>query len=118
MTSSITPITAASNSDGTTTSGEREHRLHGVTALRGIEARALISLGMDALGEAHTVGHDMHHAIYDKNASISDADLQDRLGEVLTCMEAAEHYLLMLGSVFEERPRHNHAGDTASSPVH
>ena len=117
MTSSITPITAASNGTGTTTNGDREHRQHGVTALRNIEAKALISLGMDALSEAHTVGHDIHHAIYDNNASISDADLQDTLGEVLTCMETAEHYLLMLGSIFEERPRHANARDPESSPA-
>ena len=80
--------------------------------LRGRERpEALISLGLDALSEASNLGHDMHAVIYDKNASTSDPELQDQLAEVLTCLETAEHYLLMLGSVFEEHPARNAAAD-------
>jgi hypothetical protein len=104
MTSSITPVTAASNGGDTTTS-EGERPDHGLRKLRDREAKALISLGVDALNEACSLGHDMHSAIYDKNASTaSHPQLQDQLAEVLTCLETAEHYLFMLGSVFEEHP--------------
>jgi hypothetical protein len=57
---------------------------------------------MDALGEAHHMGHHLHSAVYDEKASTSNAELQDTLAEALTCMGRAEHYLLMLGSNFEE----------------
>src|SRR5436190_13167954 len=103
MTSGITPITnATSNGADTGTAGERKPREHGMTVVREREAKALISLGMDALGEAHHLGHQLHSAIYDKEASTSNTELQDTLAEALTCMERAEHYLLMLGSNFEE----------------
>jgi hypothetical protein len=104
MTSGITQITAAS--DGADTAQRpADERTYGLAVLRGREAKALISLGMDALGEAHNVGHDLHTAIYDDSTSTPGAELQDQLAEVLTCMETAEHYLLMLGSVFDEHPR-------------
>jgi hypothetical protein len=73
--------------------------------LRGREAKALVSLGMEALGEAHSVGHDLHTAIYDSNGSTPGAELQVQLAEALACLETAEHYLLMLGSVVGEQPR-------------
>ena len=107
MTSNITPITAASNGGDTTTASEPERPRHGLPALREKEARELVSLGMDALGEAHSVGHDLHQAIYDSNSSTSGAELEDQLAEVLTCLETAEHYLFMLGSVFEEHANRN-----------
>jgi hypothetical protein len=103
MTSGITSITAASHGEDTAQRQATE-RTYGLAVLRGREAKALISLGMEAIGEAHSVGHDLHTAIYDKN-SAPGAGLQDRLAEVLACMETAEHYLLMLGSVFDENPR-------------
>jgi len=104
MTSSITPITSASsNGADTSTAGKQEPREHGMTVVRDREAKALISLGMDALSEAHHVGHDLHSAVYDSKASVSNPELQQSLAEVLTCMERAEHYLLMLGSTFEEQ---------------
>jgi hypothetical protein len=104
MTSGITQITAVSDGEDTA-QRQTAKREHGLAVLRGREAKALISLGMDALGEAHSVGHDLHQAIYDRNGSTSGAELEEQLAEVLTCMETAEHYLLMLGSVFDERPR-------------
>jgi hypothetical protein len=104
MTSSINPITnASSNGADTSTAGKQKPREHGMTVVRDREAKALISLGNDALGEAFHVGHDLHSAIYDSTASVSNAALQQTLAEVLTCMERAEHYLLMLGSTFEEQ---------------
>ena len=104
MTSGITQITAASDGEDAAQRPATE-RTYGLAVLRDREAKALISLGMDALGEAHSVGHDLHQAIYDRNSGTSGAELQEQLAELLTCMEAAEHYLLMLGSVFDERPR-------------
>jgi hypothetical protein len=104
MTSGITQITAVSDGEDTAQRPANE-RTHGLTVLRGREAKALIHIGMEALGEAHSVGHDLHQAIYDRDASAPGAELQEQLAELLTCMEAAEHYLLMLGSVFDERPR-------------
>ena len=104
MTSGITQTTAVSDGEDTAQRPASE-RTYGLAVLRDREAKALISLGMDALGEAHSVGHDLHQAIYDRNSSTSGAELEEQLAEVLTCMETAEHYLLMLGSVFDERPR-------------
>jgi hypothetical protein len=34
-------------------------------------------------------------------------ELKEQLTEALTCLETAEHYLFMLGSVFEEHPAQN-----------
>jgi hypothetical protein len=104
MTSGITSITAASDGEDTAQRQATE-RTYGLAVLRSREAKALISLGMDAIGEAHSVGHDLHTAIYDRNTSTPGADLQDQLAEVLACLETAEHYLLMLGSVVGEQPR-------------
>jgi hypothetical protein len=104
MTSAITSITAASDDEDTAQRQATECR-YGLAVLRGREAKALISLGMDALGEAHSVGHDLHTAVYDTDTSAPGAELQDQLAELLACLETAEHYLLMLGSVFDEHPR-------------
>jgi hypothetical protein len=103
MTSGITSITAASDGEDTAQRQATE-RTYGLAVLRGREAKALISLGMEAVGEAHSVGHDLHQAIYDKNCT-PGAELLDQLAEALACLETAEHYLLMLGSVFDEHPR-------------
>lgn len=115
MTSSITPITTASGkSADTSTTGERTPREHGMAVVRDREAKALISLGMDALSEAFHVGHKLHSAIYDTQASKTSAELQDTLAETLTCIERAEHYLLMLGSNFEENTPSEGAGNSWS----
>jgi uncharacterized protein involved in exopolysaccharide biosynthesis len=102
----ITPITAASN-DGDTTHAQAERPRHGLPALREREARELVSLGMDALHEASQVGHDMHSVLYGENVTASYPQLQAQLTEALTCLETAEHYLFMLGSVFEEHANRN-----------
>ena len=105
MTSNITPITAASNGGDTTTQPERPR--HGLPALREREARELIGLGLDALHEASQVGHDMHSVLYGENATASYPQLEAQLTETVTCLETAEHYLFMLGSVFEEHANRN-----------
>ena len=106
MTSGITPITAASDGE-TTAPRQSTGREHGLAVLRDSEAKALISLACDALSETHALGSHMHTAIYDPAHGSSCTNLQDTLAELLACMERAEHYLLMLGSVFDEstRPR-------------
>jgi hypothetical protein len=112
MTSSITPITAASNGGDTTTTSERERPPHGLPVLRDREAKALVHLVMEALGEAHSVGHDLHTLVYD-HQEVSEAQRQ-LLGETCACLEAAEHYLLMLGSVFDESTRPPRPGTSGS----
>jgi hypothetical protein len=112
MTSNITPITAANGGD-TTPKRERERPKRGLRVLREAETKALAHLGMDALSEAHAVGHDLHQLLYGKD-EIRDDRRQDLLAETLTCIETAEHYLLMLGSVFEEHPVRN--GPPAAVP--
>jgi hypothetical protein len=117
MTSNITPIgSASSNGADVSTAGERKPREHGMTVVREREAKALISLGMDALGEAHHMGHQLHSAIYDKEASATNAELQDTLAEALTCVERAEHYLLLLGSNLEENTPPADADDAEGDP--
>ena len=106
MTSNITPITAASNGGDTTTSVPERPR-HGLPALREREARELIGLGLDALHEASQVGHDMHSVLYGENATASYPQLEAQLTETVTCLETAEHYRFMLGSVFEEHANRN-----------
>ena len=105
MTSNITPITAASNG-GDTTDRARTPQAR-PARLREKEAHGLISLGLDALYEASNLGHDMHKVIYGDDATASYPQLQDQLAEALACLETAEHYLFMLGSVFEEHPDRN-----------
>jgi hypothetical protein len=104
MTSNITPITAASNGDTTT---EPERPRHGLPALREKEAKELVHLGLSALSEASNLGHDMFTVLYGDNAAESYPQLQAQLAEAVTCLETAEHYLFMLGSVFEEHANHN-----------
>ena len=105
MTSSnITPIQAAS--DGETTAGRQPtQREHGLAVLRDSEAKALISLACDALSETHALGSQLHTVIYDPPSGTTCTESQDTLAELLACMERAEHYLLMLGSVFDESTR-------------
>jgi hypothetical protein len=103
MTSSITPVRTVSDGGDTTTKPERERPRAGLPALREREAHSLISLGLDALSEASKLGHDIHTVIYDANTSTDTyPELQQQLAEVLACLETAEHYLAMLGSVFED----------------
>jgi hypothetical protein len=104
MTSGTTQITAASDSENGARRPATE-REFGLKVLRREEAKALISLASDALSQTHSLAHLMHTGIYDKSVGIPGVVLQDLPAETLACMETAEHYLLMLGSVFDERPR-------------
>jgi hypothetical protein len=61
-----------------------------------------ISLACDALHETSDLAHEMHARLY-ADGPADDRHVEQLLGEALTCLQAAEHYLLMLGSVLEER---------------
>ena len=51
------------------------------------------------------MGHDMHTVLYGEDAVASlPAAGSPASAEALACLETAEHYLFMLGSVFEEHP--------------
>jgi hypothetical protein len=113
MTSSTTSITAASDGE-TTVSRQTHERQHGLAVLRDSEAKALISLACDALSETHALGSQLHTGIYDPAHGTTCTNLQDTLAELLACMERAEHYLLMLGSVFDESTRPPRPGTSRS----
>ncbi len=105
MTTSSTIVKAVSN--GTTTETKPARREHGVAVLRDKESKGLISLTCDALSQTSQVTHEMHGLIYDLDAEVPGAQLQQQLEEALTCLQTADHYLRMLGSVIDER-----TGDT------
>jgi len=99
--SSITPITAAS--DGDSTAGRQAaKREHGLAVLRHDEAKGLISLACGAISQTHSVGHEMHTLIYSTDGEFQPGRLDCLLTEVLACWEAADHYLRMLGSVLAD----------------
>jgi hypothetical protein len=101
MTSSITPITAAS--DGESAAGRQpQERKHGLAVLRRDEAKALISLATEAMSETHSMGHEMHTLIYAKDGAFRPDKLDCLLTEALACWETADHYLRMLGSVLAD----------------
>jgi hypothetical protein len=103
MTRSITPITAASNSGDTSTrTNEQALPGYGLAALRDREGRGLIALACDALGETAELANVLHTRLYAKDPADYRA-LQQLNAEAQACLEAAEHYLLMLGSVIDER---------------
>jgi hypothetical protein len=106
MTRSITPITAASNG-GELPKDEKARPGHGLAVLRHKEGHGLISLACDALHETSDLAHEMHAQLYAKDPA-DDRQVQQLLEETLTCLQAAEHYLLMLGSVIEERATAQH----------
>jgi hypothetical protein len=101
MTSSITPITTAS--DGESAAGRQpQERKHGLAVLRSDEAKALISLATEAISQTHSVGHEMHTLIYDRDGQFRPDKLDCLLTEALACWETADHYLRMLGSVLAD----------------
>jgi hypothetical protein len=71
---------------------------HGLFALLGKEGRGLISLACDALHETADLVHEMHA----KNTA-DDRELQQQLGEALTCLETTHNYLRVLSNVLEQR---------------
>jgi len=98
MTSSITPITAASDGGTTTKPSQRDH---GLAVLRASEAKGLISLACDALSQTSQIGHAMHSGIYHDDREIPGASLRQQLEEALTCLQTADHYLRMLDEVID-----------------
>ncbi len=64
---------------------------------------ALIRLVSEADYEGGEVLHALHELIYSNWDSASKAELEGLVAEVQLCMQAADHYLLMLGSVIDER---------------
>jgi hypothetical protein len=113
MTSSITHITAAE--DGDTADQRPTEPEYGVAVLRHMEAKALISLACDALNQAFNLGYELHAALYGTQPAAPDNQREQKLDETLTCLQTAEHYLLMLGSVFEECPRTTHGKEHTPS---
>jgi hypothetical protein len=98
MSSSTTKIQAVT--DGT--NGATPPREHGLAVLRSMESKALISLAQDALSQTHDVGYQLHKAIHGREPTASEAPLEQLLCEALACLETADHYLRMLGSVLDE----------------
>jgi hypothetical protein len=106
----MTEASAASNGGKTSTTGDRQH---GLTVLRDLEAKALISLAVDGAVQTENMLHDLHKLIYHDQGA-GDSDSRDRgrmLDEALKCLGTTEHYLLMLGSVFEEQAKTNNRPD-------
>jgi hypothetical protein len=101
MTNSITPITTAGGGKSSARRQPQERR-HGLAVLRRDEAMALISLATEAISQAHSVGHEMHTLIYDRDGPFRPDKLDCLLTEVLACWETADHYLRMLGSVLAD----------------
>ena len=101
MTTSSTDVKAASNGDSTET--EPAPREYGVAVLRDKECKGLIGLSSDSLHQTLKVTHEMFGVIYDQDTDPPYAQLQHELEEALTCLQAADHYLRMLGSVIDER---------------
>ena len=101
MTSNITPITAGKGATADGADG-KVPREHGLAVLREREGRGLISLACDALHETINLAHEIHAGLYADDPA-DDWDLHQLLGEARVCLEAADHYLLMLGDVVEER---------------
>ena len=106
MTSTVTTIKAVRDSDGT--NGKSRQREHGLAKLRATEARGLIRLVSEADYEGGEVLHALHELIYSNWDSASKAELEGLIAEVQICMQAADHYLLMLGSVIDEREDTSH----------
>lgn len=100
----MTGTSNASNGDKTTAK-EAVQPEHGMSVLRNIEAKGLITLVCDALRQAMSVTHEMHGAIYkyDQEAKVSQEDLCRMREDALVCLSTSEHYLLMLGSVIEDQ---------------
>ncbi len=101
MTTSSTDVKAVSNGDSTET--KPAPREYGVAVLRDAEAKALIGLSSDSLHQTLKVTHEMFGVIYDRDTDPPYAQLQHELEEALTCLQTADHYLRMLGSIIDER---------------
>ncbi len=96
-----TTVETASNG-GTTTRVSVTASGDGLVKLRREETKALVSLAAEALSQTHSVGHDLHALIYDKNGEFDLAHCDRLLDEALACWQTADHYLRMLGSVLAD----------------
>jgi hypothetical protein len=109
MTSSVSQLPGATRT-------ERKIPEHGVRKLRQREAQALIGIGTDALSHAYQVGSEVLAAIYDKDASLPDPALQDRIAEVLTCMEPLSTTCSCSAASSRTAPRRTASGRPSSQP--
>ena len=103
MTRSNTSVKAVSDGGGTKTAIGPSISGCGVAALRVKETKALISLATDAISETHSVGHELHSHIYNRDDTVPGQWLQQLLDETFTCWQTADHYLRMLSDVLAER---------------
>ena len=99
----MTSTIANDASNGSTTETKPAKREYGIAVMRDKEMKALISLATDCVSETFQVTHEMHKIIYDRDAKVNYAELQQQLDEALSCWQTADHYLRMLDSVLEER---------------
>jgi len=102
MTSSTTTIKAVSpvNGDGPTGSQEVDF---GRAQLHEQEALSLIHLVCEAQHQAAGISSQLHKLIYEAWDTVSRSRLERLITETQACLQAADHYLLMLGSVADER---------------
>ena len=102
MTRSITPITVSNGGVPPEDTSEKSRPRHGLAALRHKEGHGLVSLACDALHETSDLAHEMHAQLYAKDP-VDDRELQQQLGEALTCLETTHNYLRVLSNVLEQR---------------
>jgi hypothetical protein len=99
----MTSTIAQDASNGAKRETKPAKRDYGLAVMRDKEVKALISLASDCISETAQVTHKMHSAIYDRDTTVTAAELQQQLDEALSCWQTAEHYLRMLDSVIAER---------------
>jgi hypothetical protein len=102
MTSSSTTIKAVSPVNGDGPAGSPEPGF-GRAQLHEQEALSLISLVCEAQHQASGVSNELHKLIYEAWESASRSCVERLITETQACLQAADHYLLMLGSVNDER---------------
>jgi hypothetical protein len=96
----MTTTTAASN--GSTTPPPAAKPGDGLVKLRHQEAKGLISLACDAMSQTHSVLHELHSLIYDRDGEFCPEHLVRMVREAAVCWQATDHYLLMLASVLQD----------------
>lgn len=114
----MTETSKASNGDRTTAK-EAVQPKHGMSVLRDKEARALVGLVCETLGEALGVANDMHAGIYAyQQVKASQEELCLMRDDALACLSMSEHYLLMLGSVLDDQATDSLSEERAPYPVY
>jgi hypothetical protein len=101
----MTGTSNASNGEKATAK-EAVQPKHGLSVLRDKEARGLVSLISDTLGEALSIVSEIHVAIYHykEDREVSPEDLCRLREDALVGLSTSEHYLLMLGNVLDDQP--------------